>query len=57
MNDEKGNDYWQLFDKPGGLFQPDVGRAYAERGAGYKVLNNNWYPYYYLGTTNRYNLW
>jgi hypothetical protein len=20
MNDEKGNDYWQLFDKPGGLF-------------------------------------
>jgi RHS repeat-associated protein len=25
--------------------------------AGFKVLDNNWYPYYYWGTTNRYSLW
>jgi RHS repeat-associated protein len=31
--------------------------AFFNRQAGYKVLDNNWYPYYYLGTTNRYNLW
>jgi hypothetical protein len=24
---------------------------------GFKVLNNNWYPYYRWGTTNRYHLW
>jgi RHS repeat-associated protein len=31
--------------------------SFFNRQPGYKILDNNWYPYYYWGTTNRYYLW
>jgi hypothetical protein len=31
--------------------------SFFNRQEAFKVLDNNWYPYYYWGTTNRYHLW